>query len=364
MRPVKRYQRMLQQSDMHYDAVQEVIVGHLDRMYSELVKRRTQTGFLARLLRHNTVRGLYLWGGVGRGKTRLMDMFYDSISGRRRMRLHFHRFMQEVHSALKRYSGQRNPLTKVGASIASETEVLCFDDFFVEEIGDAMLLEGLLTELFARGVCLVITSNIAPDKLYENGLQRARFLPAIALLKQHCRILEMGAGSDYRLLTLKNDRLYHCPAGAEADKDMEREFRSLAPDKGSRGQIIHVEGRELWTRCMADDVVWFNFRDLCEGPRSQHDYLHLALEFHALLLSDVPQFTPALDAAARRFVNLIDVLYDHRVKLVISAETPPEKLYTGTQLRSVFRRTVSRLVEMQSMEYLASAHRYQVVQEA
>jgi cell division protein ZapE len=356
VRPAKKYQLLLQESKLHYDAGQEVIVGHLDALHMELSQYSKRPGLLQWLLKRESPRGLYIWGGVGRGKTHLMDMFYESIEGRLRLRLHFHRFMQKIHASLTRYSGTKNPLKKVAADVAKNTEVLCFDDFFVEEIGDAMLLGELLKELFARGVCLVITSNIAPENLYENGLQRARFMPAIRLLQKHCRELRMDFGPDYRLQTLKNNKLYHCPADKAADRNMQREFMMLAPEKGSRGEIIEVEGRELWTRQRADDVVWFNFSDLCGGPRNQNDYIHLALEFHAILLSNVPQMTAEQDSAAKRFIYLIDVLYDHRVKLIVSAANPPHELYQGTQLRDTFVRTSSRLIEMQSMEYLSSRH--------
>ena len=356
MRPTKKYQLLLHNSQLRYDAAQEVIVGHLDLLYSKLSEYPVQRTFIERLFGRQPVEGLYIWGGVGRGKTRLMDMFYESIKERRRSRLHFHRFMQKIHTSLNHHSGLRNPLKKIAAEIAEHTEVLCFDDFFVEEIGDAMLLGELLKELFARGVVLVITSNTDPDDLYRDGLQRSRFLPAIDLLKKHCRTLKMDTGSDYRLMTLKHNKLYHHPLNATADKVMQQEFNMLAPDQVSCGEIIEIEGRELWTRCLADDVVWFNFSDLCEGARSQTDYLHLALEFHAVLLSGVPQMGEAQDAAARRFVYLIDVLYDHRVKLIISAASTPHDLYHGTQLRNVFKRTTSRLIEMQSVEYLSCKH--------
>lgn len=357
MRPSKQYKLMLQSSELHYDATQEAVVGHLDLLYSKIMERKSHPSLFQRLFRPHRTKGLYLWGGVGCGKTHLMDMFYGSIKKRRRLRLHFHRFMQKIHESLMRYEGYKNPLKKVAAEIALESEIICFDDFFVEEIGDAMILSKLFRELLSRGVLLVVTSNIAPDKLYENGLQRGLFLPAIALIKKHCKILEMTAGQDYRLLTLKKNKLYHCPANKLSEKHMDHEFDLLAPEKGNRGQIIEVEGRELWTRRMADDVVWFNFADLCEGPRSQSDYLHLALEFHAILLSNVPQMNASQDAAARRFIYLIDVLYDHRVKMVISADATPHELYTGTQLRNIFIRASSRLIEMQSVEYLSCKHR-------
>lgn len=359
MNPRKQYHQMLQRSEFSYDAGQEAVVGHLDRVYRELLARPEKLSLMQKMLGANRVQGLYVYGGVGRGKTYLMDLFYNSIRGRRRLRLHFHRFMQKIHHMLKEQTGKRNPLKRVAAEVAAGAEVICFDDFFVEDIGDAMLLGGLFRELLKRGVVLVITSNIHPDNLYKDGLQRSRFLPAIEFLKQYCTVVEMADGTDYRLTTLKNNRLYHCPADETAERHMEREFALLAPETGSHGEMIEIEGRELWTRRKSDDVVWFNFSDLCEGPRSQHDYLQLALEFHAILLSGVPQFSDSMDAAARRFIYLIDVLYDHRVKVVVSAAAQPDELYVGERLQETFQRTTSRLVEMQSVEYLASPHRTQ-----
>lgn len=356
MHIVKHYKQLLRSGDMHYDAAQEIMVGHLGRLYDALEDFDNQSKWM-RYWNKVDSRGLYIWGGVGRGKTCLMDLFYKSIKDKGCIRIHFHRFMQVVHHGLQRYEGTRNPLQKVAEEISLEGRVLCFDDFFVIDIADAMLLAGLLKALFAKNMVILITSNIDPDDLYKDGLQRERFLPSIALLKKHSHVVRMANGTDYRLATLKNHRLYHCPANEKADSMMQEEFTLLSSENGSSGEILEVEGRELWTRRMADDVVWFNFNDLCDGPRSQNDYLHIALEFHTVFLSGLPQMDASMDALARRFIYLIDVLYDHRVQLVISAATPPPDLYCGQTLATTFERTISRLIEMQSEEYLIQCHR-------
>jgi cell division protein ZapE len=301
--------------------------------------------------------GLYFWGGVGRGKTYLMDAFYDCLPFEEKQRVHFHRFMQRVHRELTELKGTENPLERIGERLARETEVICFDEFFVSDIADAMILANFLEAIFSRGITLVATSNIEPDGLYANGLQRARFLPAIALLKQHMQVLNVDAGTDYRLRTLEQAELYHSPLGPAADASLEASFAALALANAQHWQRIEINGRYLTSRRLADDVVWFEFPELCAGPRSQNDYIELAREFHAVLLSGVPRLGPADDDQCRRFINLVDEFYDRRVKLVIAAEAPPHELYTGTRLSFEFDRTISRLHEMQSHEYLAAEHR-------
>ena len=302
-------------------------------------------------------RGLYFWGGVGRGKTYLMDAFYDCLPFERKLRVHFHRFMQRVHRELAELEGEKNPIDVLGERLAREAEVICFDEFFVSDIADAMILANFLEAIFSRGIALVATSNIAPDGLYENGLQRARFLPAIALLKEHTRVLNVDAGTDYRLRTLEQAQLYHYPPGAETDASLRDSFARLAPDAPRHWDRIEVNGRYLTCRCLADDVAWFEFPELCDGPRSQNDYIELAREFHAVILSGVPYMDGAKDDQCRRFINLVDEFYDRNVKLVIAAAGPAEELYSGSQLAFEFERTLSRLHEMQSHEYLALEHR-------
>ncbi len=361
MRPLVRYREFLQAPDFVHDPAQEQAVRLLDDLHQRLIQRRAARrgrllGGLLRARRREPERGLYFWGGVGRGKTFLMDLFYESLPFADKRRVHFHRFMQQVHAELKARAGRKNPLDEVSAQLAGECAVLCFDEFFVSDITDAMILARLLEGLFAGGVTMVMTSNIIPDELYRDGLQRARFLPAIDLLKAKLSVVNVDGGTDYRLRVLEQAELYHAPLDASAETSMAESFRQLAPDPGRADVDLTIEGRSLRVRRCADDVVWFDFAELCEGPRSQNDYLELAREFHAVLVSAVPVFTPDRDDAARRFINLVDVLYDRNVKLVLSAAAPLEDLYTGGRLAFEFERTRSRLLEMRSHEYLARPH--------
>ena len=336
----------------------------LQDLYERLLERRRPSGGrlsgLVKRLRSTRPEpeiGLYLWGGVGRGKTYLVDTFYDCLPMQRKLRVHFHRFMQRVHAELKQLEGEKNPLEIVADRLSEEALVVCFDEFFVSDIGDAMILGGLMEALFARGVTLVATSNIVPERLYENGLQRQRFLPAIALVQKYTRVVNVDAGIDYRLRTLERAELYHWPLDAAADQSLRASFDALAVEAGKHWERIEINGRYITCRCLADDVAWFDFGELCDGPRSQNDYIELARIFHAVLLSGVPQFTPDLNDQARRFVNLVDEFYDRNVKLVLTAEKPLLALYGGGQLEFEFQRTQSRLQEMQSHEYLAREHR-------
>jgi len=301
--------------------------------------------------------GLYFWGGVGRGKTYLVDTFFDSLPFEEKMRVHFHRFMQRVHDDLRKYDGEKNPLTLVAANLASEIRVLCLDEFFVKDITDAMILAGLLGELFNNGVALVTTSNIVPDGLYENGLQRARFLPAIDLLKQYTEVVNVDSGVDYRLRALEQAEIFHYPLDSAANESLTKSFKSIALGEGKADVAIEINHRQMKTLRIHEDVVWFDFDELCDGPRSQNDYIELAKEFHTVFLSDVPQMKRDTDDQARRFINLVDEFYDRNVKLIISAEAGIPDLYLGGNLSFEFDRTVSRLLEMQSHEYLAREHR-------
>lgn len=372
-RPRERYQADLQKPGFSYDAAQELAVEKLDDLYERLLAPSEQTlgQRFSQLLRRvggkpvprQPERGLYFWGGVGRGKTYLMDMFYDSLPFEKKMRIHFHRFMRRVHHELADLAGTKNPLDTVADRIAAQAGVICFDEFFVSDITDAMILAGMFEALFARGVCLVATSNIEPDGLYKDGLQRARFLPAIALLKQHTEVVNIDGGIDYRLRALEQAELYHWPLDAEADKSLLRSFEQLAPPR--QGEFycvetdigIEIEGREIIARYLVDDVVWFDFLALCDGPRSQNDYIEIAREFHAVLISNVPQMGRHNEDQARRFINLVDEFYDHNIKLVLSAEVAVLDLYSEGRLSFEFERTCSRLQEMQSHDYLAAAHK-------
>ena len=273
------------------------------------------------------------------------------------MRLHFHRFMRRVHAELRRLQGEKNPLDIVADQFASEVAVLCFDEFFVSDIGDAIILGSLMGKLFERGVSLVATSNIVPDRLYEDGLQRARFVPAIELIKIHTDVINVDSGVDYRLRVLEKAEIFHWPLDAGADASLEKSFASLAQDHVHVGEIIEINGRPIQTRKWAEGVLWCDFRALCDGPRSQNDYIEIACEFHSVLLGNVPELGERVDDQAKRFINLVDEFYDRNVKLILSSERPVDELYTGGGLSFEFRRTRSRLLEMQSREYLARPHK-------
>lgn len=366
MTPEQHYRADLKREGFQYDPAQEMAVSHLQHFWEELVAaeaRSHQKSLLQRLglvkPRVECVRGLYFWGGVGRGKTYLMDVFFDALPFERKYRTHFHRFMQRVHKRLKGLDGQKNPLDIIAAELASEYRVICFDEFFVSDIADAMILGGLFQQMFSRGVSLLATSNIVPDELYRDGLQRQRFLPAIAALKEHTRVLNVDGGVDYRLRALQQAPLFYTPCGVEADAKLEAFMITLAPDHAEHREnvALEVEGRQVVAKKVCDDVVWFDFAALCDGPRSQNDYIELAREFHAVILSDVPQMQREKDDQARRFINLVDEFYDRNVKLIISSAVGLTDLYVGGKLSFEFQRTQSRLLEMQSTEFLARPHK-------
>ena len=301
-------------------------------------------------------KGVYMYGGVGRSKSFLMDCFYNAVPIRRKTRLHFHEFMREVHRELAGLKGTVNPLDELGKRMARKFKLICFDEFHVADITDAMILHRLLAALFDNGVGFVTTSNFKPDDLYPGGLHRERILPAIELLNQRMEVVNVDNGTDYRRRTLEQVELYHTPLGPEADAAMNEAFTRLASG-GDEDPVLHIEAREIKARRRAGGVVWFDFKQLCGGPRSQNDYLEIASQFHTLLLSDVPHMPVRMASEARRFTWLVDVLYDRRVKFILSAEVAPELLYTEGPLAHEFPRTVSRLNEMQSAEYLALPHR-------
>lgn len=365
MTPLERYQADLKRPDFFHDPAQENAVRHLQRLYDDLVAAEHQiklAGLFGRLLgkkRQGPIKGLYFWGGVGRGKTYLVDTFYDALPFKEKMRTHFHRFMKRVHEELQTLEGEKNPLTIIAKRFAKEARVICFDEFFVSDITDAMILATLLEELFKNGVTLVATSNIVPDGLYKDGLQRARFLPAIKLLKENTEIVNVDSGIDYRLRALEQAELYHCPLSAEAERSMEESFRSLLTENClvKENEALMIENREIRARKVANDVAWFEFRELCDGPRSQNDYIDLAKIFDAVLISGVEQMNVSTDDIARRFINLVDEFYDRNVKLILSAEVELKDLYAGGRLEFEFQRTLSRLLEMQSHEYLTRPHK-------
>jgi cell division protein ZapE len=362
--PLGRYQRDLQKDGFLEDSAQRRGVERLQRLFEELVEaNRSRQSFWSAWIpwrpRTERPRGVYLWGGVGRGKTYLMDVFFETLPFPQKMRTHFHRFMRRVHAELTLLKGEKNPLDKVADALAAEAQVICFDEFFVADITDAMILGNLLKALFARGVTLVATSNIEPDGLYKDGLQRERFLPAIHLLNSHMDVLNIDGGVDYRLRALVKADLFHSPIDEAAEQALAACFHRLVPDSSTIHQnvILEVEGRDIIARYEADDVIWFDFAALCDGPRSQNDYIVLAKEYHAVMVSGVPQFVGKNDDQARRFIYLVDEFYDRKVKLVLSAASPIAALYVDGRLKFEFQRTVSRLLEMQSEEYLGQPHR-------
>lgn len=362
--PLLRYKKALEGQELLPDPAQKQAVEALQFLYDELVlrfnrvQRRRGFALLSERRRHRLpVQGLYLWGGVGRGKTWLMDGFYEALPFRRKMRVHFHRFMQRVHKELTHLQGRRDPLTLVADILHREAVVICFDEFFVTDITDAMILGGLFERLFARGVTLVATSNIEPDRLYENGLQRQRFLPAIALVKTHCRVLNVDAGIDYRLRVLTQAALFYTPVNDMAEQQLAQRFHDLAIGQTVRASAIEVNHRAIDVRSRTESVLWTDFAELCEKPRSAHDFIELARHYHSVLIEAVPVMGAHNDDAARRFINLIDEFYDRGVKVVISAQAPILQLYAGGRLNFEFERTQSRLQEMQSTEYLERPHR-------
>ncbi|OEC35499.1 cell division protein ZapE [Pseudomonas cuatrocienegasensis] len=364
MTPLERYQADLKRPEFFHDAAQETAVRHLQRLYDDLVAQdgKGASGLFGKLFSkkpQGPVKGLYFWGGVGRGKTYLVDTFFDALPFERKTRTHFHRFMKRVHEEMSTLKGEKNPLTIIGKRFADESRVICFDEFFVSDITDAMILATLLEELFKNGVSLVATSNIVPDGLYKDGLQRARFLPAIALLKQHTEIVNVDSGIDYRLRALEQAELFHWPLGPAAEESLEKSFVSLLPEHCEvlENEPLKIENRAITARKVGDDVAWFEFRELCDGPRSQNDYIELGKIFHAVLLANVEQMGGAKEDMARRFINLVDEFYDRNVKLIISAEVELKDLYSGGRLNFEFQRTLSRLLEMQSHEFLSRAHK-------
>ncbi|WP_396269333.1 cell division protein ZapE [Ideonella sp.] len=352
------YQQLLTERGYRSDPAQLRAVAALQRCQDEWAdyKARRSNAITKILVRPPIPRGVYMYGGVGRGKSFLMDAFFQAVPLTRKTRLHFHEFMREVHRELQDLKGLQNPLDELGKRIARRFRLICFDEFHVADVTDAMILHRLLESLFNNRVSIVTTSNFHPDGLYPNGLHRDRILPAIELLKDKLEVINVDNGTDYRQRTLEHVELYHTPLGDKADSAMTQAFQDLAEAK-EESPILRIEHRELRARRRAGGVVWFDFDTLCGGPRSQNDYLELASQFHTLLLSNVPMMPVRLASEARRFTWLVDVLYDRRVKLILSAEVPPEQLYTEGPMSHEFPRTVSRLNEMQSAEFLALERR-------
>lgn len=340
------------------DPAQLRAVEALERCANEWAtyKARRSNAIKKFLNRPPIPRGVYMHGGVGRGKSFLMDCFFNAVPLRRKTRLHFHEFMREVHRELRDLQGTVNPLDELGRRISLRYKLICFDEFHVADITDAMILHRLLAALFENGVGVVTTSNFEPDGLYPNGLHRDRILPAIELLKANLEVLSVDNGTDYRRRTLEQVKLYHMPLGPDAEEQMEEAFNKLAEAR-DEDPVMQIESRQIRAVRKAGGVVWFDFRTLCGGPRSQNDYLEIANQFHTVLLSNVPHMPVRMASEARRFTWLVDVLYDRRVKLIMSAAVPPEGLYTEGPMAHEFPRTISRLNEMQSSEFLALERR-------
>jgi len=367
--PTSRYQQALNDGCHQPDNVQLEAVNRLETIFQALTTPARpapqESGLMARFGKllgkrespiNAPVRGLYMWGGVGRGKTWLMDLFYHSLPGERKQRLHFHRFMLRVHEELTALQGQSDPLEIIADRFKAETDVLCFDEFFVSDITDAMLLGGLMKALFARGITLVATSNIPPDELYRNGLQRTRFLPAIDAIKQHCDIMNVDAGVDYRLRTLTQAHLWLSPLNEETRQQMDKLWLALAGTKVEHAPTLEINHRPMQTLAVENQTLAVSFTTLCVDARSQHDYIVLSRLFHTVLLSDVPVMTPLMESEARRFIALVDEFYERHVKLVVSAASPLYEIYQGERLKFEFQRCLSRLQEMQSEEYLKREH--------
>ena len=360
------YARRLDACGFRSDPAQLVAVEKLDDLRRRLIVARSNGGSssLRRLLgslvgngAREPERGLYLWGGVGRGKTWLMDMFFESLPFPEARRRHFHRFMHDVHAELKALQSRESPLDLVAERIARDTRVLCFDELFVTDIADAMILGGLFEGLFKRAVTLVATSNVPPRDLYKDGLQRQRFLPAIDLIERHVDVVSVDGATDYRLRQLTQAGTYLLSAAPDTPQRLETLFNELAHHGSTSGGSIEIEGRDIPVVRQSSSAAWFDFAAICGGPRSQDDYIEIAREYQSVIVSGVPILDALHDNEARRFIALVDELYDHSVNLILSAAVPPPSLYVGERLSFPFERTVSRLIEMQSAEYLARQHR-------
>lgn len=358
MNVIEYYQDALSQRGFQADEAQKRAVDRLQTAYEEWVEYKSKRAnkFTRLITRPEVPRGVYMWGGVGRGKSFLMDSFFSVVPVVRKARLHFHEFMRAVHRQLDELKGVADPLDEVARRIAKKYRLICFDEFHVSDVADAMLLYNLLNALFENGVSFVMTSNYQPDTLYPDGLHRDRMLPTIALLKEKLDILNVDSGNDYRKRALEQVQAYMTPLNAATDKALRDSFARVAETSDEDPQV-DIEGRKLKSLRRAGSAIWFDFATLCGGPRSQNDYLEIASRFHTVILSSVPRMSAAMSSEARRFTWLIDVFYDNKVKLIMSAEVPPEELYTNGTLSNEFHRTVSRIIEMQSKEYMDTDQR-------
>jgi len=364
---LEEYKRQILQKQLIDDPAQQAALQQLAQLQQQLTdysrRRNTLSHKLQLFFRghSHTPQGLYLWGGVGRGKTWLMDMFYDTLDienrhGRNKLRLHFHHFMRSMHDQLSLIGDQKNVLQSIARSFASKYQLLCLDEFHVSDISDAMLLYGLLHHFFTQGVVIVATSNLPPDELYKNGLQRERFLPAIELIKQHMNPLALSGKTDHRLRLLEQTDSWHI-SSEHSQLDLQHSFNTLATTLAQRNQVLHLNYRKIHSLKLSSDIIWFEFNVLCGDQRGSADYIELARQYHSIFVSDIPQMDDSQNDRARRFITMIDEFYDRRVKLFASAAVAPEHLYTGQQLAFEFQRTLSRLLEMRSHDYMQQAHK-------
>ncbi|ASU38384.1 cell division protein ZapE [Herbaspirillum sp. meg3] len=352
------YDHALSERGFKSDEAQQRAIDRLQRAYEEWVAFKSQRSstFKRLINRPDVPRGVYMWGGVGRGKSFLMDSFYSVVPVVRKTRLHFHEFMRDVHRQLDELKGIANPLDEVARRIAKKYRLICFDEFHVSDIADAMILYNLLGGLFDNGVSFIMTSNYKPDTLYPDGLHRDRMLPTIKLLNDKLDVMNIDAGVDYRKRALEQVKIYHSPLNAKTDSELREAFAAVA-ETADEDTRVHIEAREIRALRRAGSAIWFDFATLCGGPRSQNDYLEIASRFQTVILSGIPRMSAAMSSEARRFTWLIDVFYDHKVKLIMSAEVDPDELYTAGTLSNEFHRTVSRIIEMQSREYMDSERR-------
>jgi len=354
--PSDLYRQLTEANEFQNDEFQLEALPHLDRFHNEYFKPVPKRSFFFSA-KKPLVKGLYLWGGVGRGKTWIMDLLYDCLQTDKKRRQHFHAFMQDIHGWLAHYAGKKDPLPLIASKLARQFDVLFLDEFHVVDIADAVILAQLLQGLFTQGIALITTSNRLPENLYNEGVQRASFLPAIKLLETKTEVIHVGGGHDYRRQILEQLPVYFLIAGLSADEQFMQEFNELTRNQEIQtGGSLDIANRALYYKRKGLDVIWFSFEQLCNGPRHASDYLEIASTYQTVFLDDVPALDGSKDDCVRRFISMIDIFYDHHIKLLISAEVVPEKLYSGERLAFEFKRTVSRLLEMQSSEYLSLAH--------
>ena len=350
MKPSELYLNLIDEGQLSFDEEQAKLLEKFNHLNESLTKR-SKSWF-----GQKKIKGLYIRGEVGRGKTQMMDIFFETLNIQEKKRVHFHRFMKILHDDLDKISAQKDPLKKVAKEISKKTKVLCFDEFYVEDIGDAMLLGRFINELFENKVTLITTSNTHPDNLYRDGLHRSRFLPAIKSIKENCEIYELNSAQDYRLRTLEQLEIFIIGKGDQGIKELESNFTELTNGEFQDGQKIKILGREINTIKLAQGSLWVSFKEICEGPRSAKDYIEVCSEFHTLFVSNVPIMKGSNDDSARRFIALVDECYERNVNLILSMETELEQIYSGERLLEPFKRTISRLEEMRSKEYLSRPH--------